>query len=100
MRSDLNVETRVRIGNDPPHHPTLSMVTPIDNEPCCGQVACHAHPAPQRVLAVLGVSPKLDPALKEERSARNQIALSIAAFSAVMALFVLVFVRKFVVVPI
>jgi len=99
-RSELNIQTRVRIVDDPLGHRALTMVTPIYNESACSQAACHAHPASQKVLGVLDVSLKLDPVIQEEANVRKQIALSIAVQICVIALFLVVFVRQFVVLPI
>lgn len=100
VKQELTIRTRVRIVDLPEEHGVLTMVTPIYNEPACSNAACHAHPARQRVLGVLDVSLKLDPVIQEEANVRRQIALSIAVQIAVIALFLIVFVRQFVVIPI
>lgn len=100
VKQSLTIRTRVRIVDAPKEHRVLTMVTPIHNEPACSNAACHAHPASQTVLGVLDVSLKLDPVIQEEANVRRQIALSIAVQIAVIALFLVVFVRQFVVLPI
>lgn len=96
----LTIHSRTRIVAEPGGRRTLSMVTPIYNERACSQAACHAHPASVKVLGVLDVSLLLDPVEQEEANIRDQIAVTILVEVIVMALFLIFFVRRFVVRPI
>ena len=98
--ADLTIRSRTRIVNEANGRRTLSMVTPIYNEPSCSQAACHAHPSSLRVVGVLDVSLRLDPVEQEEANVRNQIAVTILVQVVVTALFLIVFVRWFVGLPI
>jgi two-component system NtrC family sensor kinase len=99
-KGELNIQARARIVTDISGRPTLTMVTPIYNEPSCSTAACHAHPVQQRVLGVLDVSLLLDPVIQEEQNVRKQVAITIAIQITVIALFLIFFVRLFVVIPI
>ncbi len=50
---------RVRQFNEPGNGRVLGVINPIENEADCSNAACHAHPAPQRVLGVLDVQMSL-----------------------------------------
>jgi len=51
----LNRPDRFRIYRNAGGHRVLGIITPIENQPSCSTAACHAHPASQQVLGVLGV---------------------------------------------
>jgi two-component system NtrC family sensor kinase len=99
-KADLTIRSRVRLVNSPDGQRTLTMVTPIYNEPSCSQASCHAHAASLRVLGLLDLSLRLDPVAQEEANIRNQVAASTLVQIVVIALFLVVFVRQFVVLPI
>lgn len=98
--SNLTIRSRTRIVTENGGRRVLSMVTPIYNERSCSQAACHAHPNTVKVLGVLDLSLLLDPVEQEEANIRNQIAVTIIVEVVVIALFLVFFVRRFVVTPI
>jgi two-component system, NtrC family, sensor kinase len=53
--------SRVRYATTPEGFKTISMVTPIYNEPSCSNASCHAHKASTKVLGVVDVALRLDP---------------------------------------
>ena len=61
--------SRVRYATTTDGVKTISMVTPIYNEPSCSNASCHAHKASTKVLGVVDVALRLDPVKgKPERS--------------------------------
>lgn len=58
-------DARVRYSTSPDGVKTISMVTPIYNEPSCSNASCHAHQASTKVLGVLDVALRLDPVQKQ-----------------------------------
>jgi two-component system NtrC family sensor kinase len=100
VREKLSVEARARMSNSPEGSRTLSMITPIYNEPACSQAACHAHPSNVKVLGVLDVALRTDPITREEASIKFQIALSTLVQIGLLALCIVFFTRLFVVRPI
>jgi two-component system NtrC family sensor kinase len=100
VREKLTFESRARISTSPDGAGTLNMITPIYNKTACSQAACHAHPAPVKVLGVLDVVLRTDPISEEVASARLQTALSTIVQIVLIALCIVFFTRLFVVRPI
>ncbi len=96
----VDVPTRARVYKTPDKHRTLSMITPIYNEPSCSQADCHAHPKSQNVLGVLDVSMTLD--VVDAEMAQLQWRVFIISFSivAIMSLFIIYFTKHFIDAPI
>ena len=95
----VDVPSRARIYKGPDGRRHMGMVTPIYNAPAC-QASCHAHPATQSVLGVLDISMSLE---RVDRDlARFKVDSLIVTLSQVllMALFIVMFTRRFVGVPI
>ena len=99
-REKMTTSTRVRIFSGRDGRRNLAMVTPIFNEPACSQAACHAHPAPTRVLGVLDLSLNLDAADREI----SQVKLGVFAVTGIeillISVFIFFFTQRFVGVPI
>ena len=51
----LNRPDRLRIFRNEKGERLAGLINPIENEPSCWNAECHAHPASQQVLGVLGV---------------------------------------------
>ncbi|MHB1050929.1 MAG: sensor histidine kinase [Bacteroidota bacterium] len=96
----VDVPTRARVYRTADQLRTLSMITPIYNEPSCTDAPCHAHPTSQNVLGVLDVSMSLDTVDKE--MALLQIRVVAISFSIVivMSLFIMYFTKHFIDKPI
>ncbi len=96
----VDVPTRVRSYYTPEKQRTLSMITPIYNEPSCVDADCHAHPLSQNVLGVLDVSLSLD--LVDVEMAQLQWRVILISFSIVivMSLFIMYFTKHFIDAPI
>lgn len=96
----MSVQSRVRFGTNPEGGQTLNMVTPIYNERACSQAPCHAHPRSIKVLGVLDVAQRLDSVERDSEGYRLQV-LGLTLFEVVViALFIVLFVRRFVSRPI
>ncbi|HEY3440050.1 MAG TPA: ATP-binding protein [Paludibaculum sp.] len=100
VKSNLDVNARVRFANSPTGSRTLSMVTPVYNETACSNATCHAHPANLKVLGVLDVALRLDPVDAQERALTMQSVTSTAIVISIGAIFVFIFTRLFVATPI
>lgn len=96
----LQPSDRVRISEGADGHKTLSMVTPIFNEPACSNGACHAHQPDQKVLGVLDLSLSLDPLESQSHSMTVQTVASTLALFLLGSGFVFFFTRRFVANPI
>jgi two-component system NtrC family sensor kinase len=96
----VDVPTRARVYSTPDKHRTLSMITPIYNEPSCTDADCHAHPVSQNVLGVLDVSMTL--AMVDAEMDQLQIRVILISFSivVVMSLFIIYFTKHFIDAPI
>ncbi len=92
----VDVPTRGRVYTTAGRHRTLSMITPIYNEPSCSQADCHAHRASQNVLGVLDVSMTLD--MVDAEMAQLQLRVVFISFSIVivMSLFIIFFTKHFI----
>jgi len=78
----------------------LAMVTPIYNESACSQAACHAHPAAVKVLGVLDLSLNLDSADREISAVKMGVFAVTGIEILLIGVFIFVFTRRFVGVPI
>ncbi|KAB2924448.1 MAG: HAMP domain-containing protein [Bacteroidetes bacterium] len=89
----VDVPTRARVYHTAEGLRTLSMITPIYNEPSCTVAECHAHPESQSVLGVLDVSMSLD--MVDAEMAQLQVRVIIISLSvmAVVSLFTMVFTK-------
>jgi len=94
------VDSRIRYATSPDGVKTLSIVTPIHNEPSCSNASCHAHLASTKVLGILDVALRLDPVQQQTRAITLQTILSTAVFVIIGAAFVILFTRRFVATPI
>ncbi len=96
----VDFPTRARVYSTPDKHRTLSMITPIYNEPSCTEADCHAHPTSQNVLGVLDVSMTLE--IVDEEMAQLQLRVILISFSIVivMSLFIIYFTKHFIDAPI
>jgi len=91
---------RVRYANTPEGAKTISMVTPIYNEPSCSNASCHAHKASTKVLGVVDVALRLDPVKAQTRSITLQTIVWTLLEVSIGAAFVILFTRRFVATPI
>jgi two-component system NtrC family sensor kinase len=96
----VDVPTRARVYRTAENLRTMSMITPIYNEPSCTDAPCHAHPVTQNVLGVLDVSMSLD--IVDEEMAQLQVRVVAISFSVViiMSLFIMYFTKHFIDKPI
>ena len=93
-------ESRVRTTTSPDGVKTLSMVTPIYNEPSCSNASCHAHQASTKVLGVVDVALRLDPVQKQTQAITLQTVVWTLFEVGIGAAFVILFTRRFVATPI
>ena len=99
-KTHVDAASRTRVFTDPQGRRTLTVVTPIYNEPACSQAACHAHPPSMKVLGVLDVS--LDIQLIDEELASAKLFL-IGVFVAqvgLISVLIFLFMRRFLQKPI
>ena len=96
----VDVPTRARVYRTQDGHRTMSMITPIYNEPQCSQAECHAHPISQSVLGVLDVSMTLEPVDHEMAWIRTRVFMISAAIVVLMSLFIIYFTKHFIDAPI
>ena len=92
--------SRVRYATTPEGIKTISMVTPIYNEPSCSNASCHAHKASTKVLGVVDVALRLDPVKAQTRSITLQTIVWTLLEVSIGAAFVILFTRRFVGTPI
>ncbi|HUC28421.1 MAG TPA: ATP-binding protein [Candidatus Acidoferrum sp.] len=92
--------SRVRYTTSPDGMKTISMVTPIYNEPSCSNASCHAHHASTKVLGVVDVALRLDPVQGQTRTITLQTILWTFLEVSIGAAFVILFTRRFVATPI
>ncbi len=92
--------SRVRYATTPEGLKTISMVTPIYNEPSCSNASCHAHKASTKVLGVVDVALRLDPVKAQTRSITLQAIIWTLLEVSIGAAFVILFTRRFVGTPI
>jgi two-component system NtrC family sensor kinase len=92
--------SHVRIDSHPDGHRSLTMVTPIPNEPSCSQAACHAHPASMKVVGVLDVTLNLDPVYRELSDVRYRVLLVTVVEVLLIGTFIVWLTRRFLARPI
>ena len=92
--------SRVRYATTPEGVKTISMVTPIYNEPSCSNASCHAHKASTKVLGVVDVALRLDLVKAQTRTITLQTILWTVLEVSIGAAFVILFTRRFVGTPI
>lgn len=92
--------SRVRYATTPEGIKTISMVTPIYNEPSCSNASCHAHRASTKVLGVVDVALRLDPVKAQTRTITLQTIVWTVLEVTIGAAFVILFTRRFVGTPI
>ncbi len=92
--------SRVRFASTPEGVKTISMVTPIYNEPSCSNASCHAHNASTKVLGVVDVALRLDPVRQQTRTITLQTIGWTLLEVVIGAAFVILFTRRFVGTPI
>src|SRR5271166_3122254 len=92
--------SRVRYATSPDGLKTISMVTPIYNEPSCSNASCHAHSASTKVLGVVDVALRLDPVQAQTRAITLQTVGWTLLEVTIGAAFVILFTRRFVATPI
>jgi len=78
----------------------LDMRTPIYNETSCSQAECHAHPADIKTLGVLDLSLNLQSVDYEVAGMKYRVLLVTAVEVSLIALFIILFTRRFVGQPI
>ena len=93
-------DSRVRYTTSPDGVKTISMVTPIYNEPSCSNASCHAHQASTKVLGVVDVALRLDPVQRQTRAITLQTLFWTTLEVGIGAAFVILFTRRFVATPI
>jgi two-component system NtrC family sensor kinase len=91
---------RVHIDRTPEGHRTLTMVTPIYNEPSCSQAACHAHPVKHQVLGVLDLTLELSGVDRQLTEIRNGVFLATAVQILLIGGSIVLLTRRFLVKPI
>jgi two-component system, NtrC family, sensor kinase len=92
--------SRVRYASTPEGVKTISMVTPIYNEPSCSNASCHAHNASTKVLGVVDVALRLDPVREQTRTITLQTIGWTLLEVVIGAAFVILFTHRFVGTPI
>jgi two-component system NtrC family sensor kinase len=78
----------------------LGMITPIYNEPACSNADCHAHPDSRPVLGVLDISVPLRHVDEEVAGIRRRSLLVGGVSVLLVAVFVMLFTRRFVIRPV
>ena len=96
----VDVPSRSRIFGEADGGRQLAMVTPIYNEPACSQAACHAHPPELKVLGVLDVALDLERVDQDVAEIQWRTIVTTGIHVILIGLFILVFTRHFVGVPI
>lgn len=92
--------SRVRYASMPEGVKTISMITPIYDEPSCSNASCHAHKASTKVLGVVDVALRLDPVRQQTRTITLQTIGWTLLEVVIGAAFVILFTRRFVGTPI
>ena len=93
-------DSRVRYATSPAGIKTISMVTPIYNEPSCSNASCHAHSASTKVLGIVDIALRLDPVQRQTRAMMLQAVITTVLEVCIGAAFVILFTRRFVATPI
>ncbi len=95
VRTELSRMERFRINREN-NIRTLSIVTPIENQPSCSNASCHAHPADQKVLGVLDTRMSLSAADANIRESSFQMLDWFIAALVLMGILIWLFIFKFV----
>jgi len=95
--SELELDQRIRIFDDPAGYRLLGIISPIRNEPgCAGE--CHVHPEGKKILGALDLVVSLQQTDREISNAQQGIiAMTIGVFlltASIIFLFVLFFVNQ------
>ena len=98
VRAEMN--SRARLYTTPAGVRNLAMVTPIYNEPSCSDADCHAHPASVKVLGVLEVAYDLQSVDAQMAGIRTRVELITFTLIVILGLFILIFSKRFIDVPI
>lgn len=96
----ISLQDRVRLHGASRGHRSLSIITPIANEPHCSEAACHAHPRSIRVLGVLELSMNLETVDAELSAMQRRIAGRAIVEIIVICVLIYFFVRRFISTPI
>jgi len=99
-RTRVDAAARTRIFRTGSGRRLLATVTPIYNEAACSRVACHAHPADQKVLGLLDLAQNLDSVDQQMADMKLHVAEVTAIQIVLISLLIILFTRHFVSVPI
>ena len=95
--SELDLNQRTRIFDDPAGYRLLGIISPIRNEPGCAE-GCHVHPEDKKILGALDVVVSLQQTDKEISIAqRGIVSMTVVVFlltATIIFLFVLFFVNR------
>jgi two-component system, NtrC family, sensor kinase len=94
---DLRERSRVFDAGD---HRVLAIVTPLYNEDSCATAGCHAHPPDRKVLGVIDLSVSLARLDAQTRGFRWRSIAAATAAAGLLALFVWLFTRHFLMRPV
>jgi two-component system NtrC family sensor kinase len=95
----LTLPDRVRVFQEPAAHRLLGMITPLYNEPACGE-GCHVHAPSTRVLGVLDITLSLAKVDEEIAGLTRRAAALAAATVLLLAVLLMVLVRREVIRPV
>lgn len=93
VKVDLSGRTRLFRRED--GRRTITMITPIYNEPSCSEASCHAHPATVSVLGVLDLTLDASRIDEEMRATRSRTALFTLVEIVIIGIFLVYFTRHF-----
>lgn len=99
-RVSMRAASRTQIFTGGDGRRDLAMVTPIYNEAACSRAACHAHPAAVHVLGVLDLTLNLDAVDHEIAAVQVRVFAVTAIEILLISVFIFIFTRRFVVIPI
>ncbi|BDG06877.1 ATP-binding protein [Anaeromyxobacter oryzae] len=94
---DAKVRSRVFVGQG---HRVLGIVTPLYNEDSCATASCHAHPPDRKVLGVIDLDVSLARLDAQTQGFRWRSIGAAAAAAGILALFVWLFTRHFLMRPV
>ncbi|MBI2214681.1 MAG: HAMP domain-containing protein [Acidobacteria bacterium] len=99
-RVNVELPSRTRVFRGGDDRRTMTMITPIYNEPSCSEASCHAHPASLSVLGVLDLRLDVSRVDEEMRAIRMRTALLTVVEIALIWAFLVFFTSRFVETPI
>jgi len=99
-RVNVELPSRTRVYRSGDGRRTMTMITPIYNEPSCSEASCHAHPASLSVLGVLDLRLDASRVDEEMRAIRMRTALLTVVEIALVWAFLIFFTSRFVETPI